>query len=121
MVIRKLSHGGSHCYNYNHSHSINFMAITDHIYECLYADVGTSGRVNDGDVWNTFGFSKLLENQELSIPYSRCLPCGVQKIPFVLIGDDTFALKTICLWHNMLMRSSAKYIYYPTGLCNTDM
>ena len=35
-----------------------------------------------------------IENQELSIPNRRCLPGGVQRIPFVLIGDDAFALKT---------------------------
>ena len=63
-------------------------------YECLYGDVETNGRVNDGGVWNKCGFSKALENQELSIPNPRCLPEEVKIIPFVLIGDDGFALKT---------------------------
>ena len=70
------------------------MAIPGPSYECLYADVGTNGRVNDGGVWNKCGFSKKLENQELSIPNSRFLTGGVQGILFVLVRDDAFTLKT---------------------------
>ena len=70
------------------------MAIAGPSYEYLYADGGTNGRVNDGGVWNKCGFSKALENQELSLPNPRCLPGGVQRIPFVVIGDDAFALET---------------------------
>ena len=157
------------------------MAIYGSSYECLYADVGTNGRVNDGGVWNTCGFSKTLENQELSIPNLRYLPRGVQRILFVLIGDDEFVLKTHMMkpyhqqrlkterrvynyrnsrgrrilqnlfgiltsrWRiyhtfklleptavesvilatlalrNMLMTSSAKNIYCPTGFCDTEV
>ena len=70
------------------------MAIPGPSYECLYADVGTNGRVNDGGVWSKCGFSKKLENQELSIPNSRFLTGGVQGILFVLVRDDAFTLKT---------------------------
>ena len=70
------------------------MAIAGPSYECLYVDVGANGRVNDGGVWNKCGFSKVLEKQELSKPNPRCLPRGVQRTPFLLIGDDAFALKT---------------------------
>ena len=45
-------------------------------------------------MFNKCGFSKALENQELSIPHPGCLPGGIQRTPFVLIGDDAFALKT---------------------------
>ena len=78
---------------HKHSHLIILMAIAGPSYECLYADVGRNGRVNDGGVWSKCGFSKVLENQELFIPNPRCLPRGVQRIPFVLIEDDAFALK----------------------------
>ena len=33
------------------------MAIAGTSYECLYADVGTNGRVNDDGVWNKCGLS----------------------------------------------------------------
>ena len=60
-----------------HSHLIILTAITGPSYECLYADLGTNGRVNDGGIWNKCGFSKARENQELSIANPRCLPGGV--------------------------------------------
>ena len=68
VVIRKPLHAGSHYYNYKHSHLIILMAIAGPSYECLYAVMETNGRVNDGGVWNKCGFSKALENQELSTP-----------------------------------------------------
>ena len=69
------------------------MAIAGTSYECFYADVGTNCRVNDGGVWNSCGFSNGIDNNQLSLPSARCLPGGVQNIPFVLIGGDAFALK----------------------------
>ena len=180
VVIWKPSDGGLHYYNYKHSHSIILMAIADPSYECLYANLRASDRVNDGGVWNKCSFSKALEKKELSIPNPRCLPGEVQKIPIVLIGDDALAVKThmmkhypqqilttekrvynyrhirgirisenlFCIlanrWriyhtvmllepktvasvilstlalHNMLMKSSAKNIYWPTGLCHIE-
>ena len=52
VVNRRTPHGGSHYYNYKHSHSFILIAIAGPSYEYLYADVGTNGRVNDGGVWN---------------------------------------------------------------------
>ena len=60
VVIRKPSHGGSYYYNYKHSHSIILMTIAGPSYECLYADVGANGRVNDGGVWNKLSWWPLL-------------------------------------------------------------
>ena len=50
--IQKLRNGGSFYYNYKHTHSIILMAIAGPEYECLYADVGSNGRVNDSVIWN---------------------------------------------------------------------
>ena len=183
VVIWIPSHGGLHYYNYKHSHSVILIAIANPSYECLYPDEETNGRVNDHGISylvNKCGFSKALESQELSMPNPRCLPGGVQRIPFVLIGDNTFTLKTNMMkpypnqnltnekrvynyrhsrgirtsenifgilanrryiypmvmlleptalesvilatlpLHNMLMTSSAKNIYCPTGLWDTE-
>ena len=97
VVIWIPSHGGLHYYNYKHSHSVILIAIANPSYECLYPDEETNGRVNDHGISylvNKCGFSKALESQEFSMPNPRCLPGGVQRIPFVLIGDNTFTLKT---------------------------
>ena len=51
VTIRKPSNAGSYYYNYKHTHSIILLAIAGPEYECLYADVGSNGRVNDSGVW----------------------------------------------------------------------
>ena len=50
VTIRKPSNAGSYYYNYKHTHSIILLSIAGPEYECLYADVGSNGRVNDSGV-----------------------------------------------------------------------
>ena len=52
VTIRKPSNDGSYHYNYKHMYSIILSPIAGPEYECLYADVGCNGRVNDSGVWN---------------------------------------------------------------------
>ena len=44
------------------------MAVAGPNYECLFADVGTNGRVADGGLWKTSTFLKLLERGILGVP-----------------------------------------------------
>lgn len=69
------------------------MAVAGPYYECLYADVGTNGRVSDGGVWNKCTLSQGIEDGSVSLPPPKCLPYGVAKIPHVFVSDDAFALK----------------------------
>ena len=50
--IQKPKNGGSFYYSYRHTHFIILMTIPGPEYECLYADVGSNGRVNDSGIWN---------------------------------------------------------------------
>lgn len=69
------------------------MAVAGPKYECLYYDIGTNGRVNEGGVWNKCGLAKALEEGKMNLPLPCCLPGGNEQVPYVLIGDDAFALK----------------------------
>ena len=62
IMIEKPSGGGSIYYNYKHHHSIVLMAIVGPNYECLYADVGATGRCSDG----VFGINLIYQNYEFS-------------------------------------------------------
>ena len=84
----------SHYFNYKQTHSIVLLAVAGPDYECIYADVGTNGRVSDGIVWNKCSLSKAIENGDICLPPSKCLPFGTHKVPHVFIGDDAFALKS---------------------------
>ena len=52
IVMQPPSELGSHYFNYKHTHSIVLLAVAGPDYECLYADIGTNGRVSDGGVWS---------------------------------------------------------------------
>ena len=69
------------------------MAVAGPDYECMYADVGTNGRVSDGGVWNYCGIAQSIEDGSIVLPPPECQPCGITKVPYVFVGDDAFALK----------------------------
>ena len=96
VTIRKPKNGGSFYYNYKHSHSIILLAIAGPEYECLYADVGSNGRVNDSGVWNKSSLHEAIQNGSVKLPDDEKLPNG-DVIPYVFLGDDAFALKTFMM------------------------
>ena len=78
-------------YNYKHTHSVGLMAIAGPNYEYLYADVGSSGRMNDAGIWNKSLLRKKIESDEIYMPKIRPLPFGSTEC---FVGDDAFGLKT---------------------------
>ena len=94
VVIQPPAGAGSQYYNYKHTHSIVLLAVAGPNYECIYADIGTNGRVSDGGVWNKCSLSKAIENGENSLPPPSCLPFSAEKMPYVFVADDAFALKS---------------------------
>lgn len=93
VVICTPSGGGSFYYNYKGTHSVVLMAVAGPNYECLYAGVGTNGRVSDGGIWNKTLFLKKLEEGSIRVPEDQPLPFGKEPVPHVLVGDDAFALR----------------------------
>ena len=89
--IQKPKNGGSFYYNYKHTHSIILMAIAGPDYECLYADVGSNGRVNDSGIWNKCALLQGILNGTVEFPADGMLGNG-GNVPYVFLGDDSFAL-----------------------------
>ena len=75
---------GSQCYNYKNSNSIVLLAIVGPDYECLYAHVGTNGRISDGGAWIKCHFPQMLESEMLALPAPETLPFGKDKVPYIL-------------------------------------
>ena len=68
--------GGSFYYNYKHTHSIILMTIAGPEYECLYADVGSNGRVNDSGIWNKTSLLQVIQDGSVKLPNDEKLPNG---------------------------------------------
>ena len=59
---------GSTSYNYKYAHSVVLLAVVGPNDECIYADVGTNGRVSDGSVWNKCSLAIRIENNTIFCP-----------------------------------------------------
>ena len=93
LVIQPPPGAGSKFYNYKKTHSVVLMAVVGPDYECIYADVGTNGRVSDGGVWSKTSLARAIQDNEMSLPESEALEYGVKKVPYVFVADDAFSLK----------------------------
>ena len=94
IQIRPPPGTGSKNFNYKKTFSIILLAIAGPNYECIYANVGSNGRMNDSGVWNSADLRRKIEDDDLSIPSPTPLPYGCIRTPYVFVGDDAFALKS---------------------------
>ena len=69
------------------------MAIAGPKCECLYADVGSNGRVNDSNVWNKSSLLQAIQNGSLKLPKDDALPVNGVIAPYDFVGDNAFPLK----------------------------
>ena len=93
VTIRKPSNAGSYYYNYKHTHSKILFVIAGLECECLYADIGSNGRVNDSRVWNKSSLLQATQNGSVKLPKDDTLSVNGVIAPYVFVGDDAFALK----------------------------
>ncbi|CAB3989267.1 Hypothetical predicted protein [Paramuricea clavata] len=78
--------------------SIVLMGVCDAHYKFILVDVGDSGRQSDGSVYNNCYLGYAIENNLLNLPDSEKITsnCDID-LPYVLLGDDAFGLKTFMM------------------------
>ena len=94
VAIKKPKNAGSLYYNYKNFHSIILMAVADSSYRFLYVDVSAEGGVGDGGTWFKCSLHDAIDEKRVGFPEDSKLPNDDTPIPFHLVGDDAFALKT---------------------------
>ena len=94
ITIQQPGKSGSHYYDYKGHNSLILLAAVGPQYEILWADVGANGRVSDGTVWQKCALKQALtaDGNPLNLPQPKPLPGRSKPVPFVLTGDDAFAL-----------------------------
>jgi hypothetical protein len=65
---RKRKNSGSVYFNYKLFCSMNLLCISDADYKILYCDVGVSGHVADGVIFDTSIFKQMLDSGALNLP-----------------------------------------------------
>ena len=94
VTIVKPGKSGSTFLNYKHTFSIVLMAVVDANYKFRYVNIGAQGRIGDAGVFNSCSLSKALERNDLHFPDAEPLPGSDLIVPYMLLADDAFPLKT---------------------------
>ena len=94
VAIGCLKNGGLLYYNYKGFHSIKLLALVDAKYKFLWVDVGTNGSSSDAQIFNDCDLCSGIVDGTLDIPDAEPLPGDDRDIPYFLIGDHAFSLRT---------------------------
>ena len=70
------------------------MALVDADYKFLWVEVGSNGSASDAQVFNAGLLKKFIESGDINFPSSQPLPNDDKDMPYFIIGDDAFALRT---------------------------
>ncbi|XP_061172633.1 uncharacterized protein LOC133181974 [Saccostrea echinata] len=94
VAIRNPRRSGTFYYNYKGFFSIILLALVDAEYKFLCADVGTQGSLSDAQIFNNGPLRNGLENDTLRHPDPEPLSHDDRPIPYFLVGDDAFPLRS---------------------------
>lgn len=83
---------GSMYFNYKGYSSIVLMAVADSSYRFVYVDVGGYGKDNDSTAFKRTSLWQGIESNRIELPPAKNLPGTNIISPYVLIGDEAFAL-----------------------------
>ena len=92
--IKCPAQGGSIYYNYKEFHSIILLALVDSEYRFRWVDLGENGSCSDCTVFNHSDLKLCIEDQYIDFPADDPLPGDTEDMPYFILGDDAFALRT---------------------------
>ena len=85
---------GTQFYNYKGFFSVVLLAVCDANYCFTLFDLGQYGSNNDSGILSNSVMGDLLENGKLKIPKGKVISENVGVLPYYLLGDEIFPLKT---------------------------
>ncbi|XP_044744271.1 uncharacterized protein LOC123306367 [Coccinella septempunctata] len=94
ITFRAPKSEGSYHHNYKGSESIVLLALVDARYRFIYVNLGCNGRISDGGVFRNSKLSEILQKNSANLPKDQALLGRSKAIPFVVVADDAFPLKT---------------------------
>ena len=94
ILMQKPINSGSVYFNYKKTFSIVLLALVDANYRFIFIDIGCNGRISDGGVFSNSSLYDALDQDTLSLPEPTSLPGTDRMIPFHIVADEAFPLKT---------------------------
>ena len=68
--------------------------MVDAEYKFLWADVSARGAASDAQIFNASELKACIEDNRIGFPAPRPLPNDTQDVPYFIVGDDAFGLRT---------------------------
>ncbi|XP_034039477.1 uncharacterized protein LOC117522184 [Thalassophryne amazonica] len=87
-------HSCSLYYNYKGFYSIITLALVDANYKFRYVDVGAYGADSDVGAFRDCGLYHALDQDKAGLPTSEPLPGDDTDVPYFLVGNDAFSLRS---------------------------
>nr|XP_054753761.1 putative nuclease HARBI1 [Lytechinus pictus] len=94
VALRKPENSGSLYHNYKHFFSVVLMALVDANYRFLWIDTGAQGHMSDAQIYNASELKETVESGQIGFPPPEPMTNDNQNMPYFMIGDDAFALRT---------------------------
>ena len=94
VAIRCPPDSGSRYYNYKGFYSFVMLALVDADYNFLWVDVSSNGACSDAQIFNDSEFRDVIEDGSIGLPLPEPLPGDDRDLPYFILGDDAFALRT---------------------------
>lgn len=95
IAMRAPANSGSDYYNYKDYFSVILLAVVTYDYKFLWVDVSGKGSSSDAHIYNQSALKEALEKNDLvGFPHPDPLPGDTEDVPYFLVGDDAFALRT---------------------------
>lgn len=95
--VMKPLHSGTMYYNFKNYFSIQLLAICDANYCFKFVYIGDYGKNNDSFIFQNSEFQKRYRRGLLDLPYPDFLPENDMRVPFVLVGDEAFAMSNVVM------------------------
>ena len=94
VPMKKPVGGGSLYFNYKKFHSLILMALADAQLRFLYVDIGAEGGAGDAGCFVRTTLHDAINNGRIGFPEPEPLPQREDNIPYHIVGDDAFAMKS---------------------------
>ena len=95
VACRAPANTGSEFFNYKEYFSVILLAVVTYDYKFLWVDLSGKGSSSDAHIYNHSALKEALEKNDLvGFPQPEPLPGDTQDVPYFLVGDDAFALRT---------------------------
>lgn len=111
--IKKPHNSGSLYYNYKGFFSVVLLALVDGDYKFIWAHVGSNGSSSDCGIFNESELETGLRERTVGFPDPRPFPHDDRPIPYALVGDDAFPLRTF-----LMKPYSARYLTHDERIFN---